>query len=65
VDMGGNVGLPDGGLNSIYNNTLGEVYNESGYNLMAEDNFWGGGDLVPAGPNTVDHDPYLTSDPND
>jgi hypothetical protein len=62
--MGGGPALPGGGLNSIYDNTLGEVYNASGYELMAEDNFWGGGDLVPAGPNTVDSDPYLDTDPN-
>ena len=64
VDMGGNDLLPAGGYNSIFNNTEGNVYNESDYELKAENNYWGGADLIPDGPDGVDHDPYLRSNPN-
>lgn len=70
LDLGGGT-LGSAGNNSIYSNTLDDLYVDlDGGELKAENNWWGvNTGLAPAritsvGGSTVDASPHLTSDPN-
>ncbi len=51
------------GFNSFTGNGGVDIDNDTGETIKAENNFWGGGGANTSG-DTVDDDPFLTSDPN-
>jgi len=63
IDLGGGT-LSSSGQNSIFSNTTADVRNDSDVEVKAENNYWGGADGTFAGADSVDSDPYLTTDPN-
>ncbi|HUU51102.1 MAG TPA: inverse autotransporter beta domain-containing protein [Nitrospinota bacterium] len=61
----GNAATGEGGYNSIYNNTIADFFESTGYSFTAQNNYWGGDKPKLVGGNDdVNYTPWLTTDPN-